>query len=113
MKYLWTTLYVKDLEKALSFYRDFLGLPLNRRMEGAMKMAFLGAGDTEIELIEGEAKEAHSISLGFEVRGLEALHATLKDRYVLSDIIRPNAHVGFFFLNDPDGYRIQLVERKA
>lgn len=111
MKFLWTTLYVNDLDRSLSFYRDFLKLPLLRRMEAPMKIAFLGEGDTAIELIEGAACPAESISLGFAVSDLEDLHASLQDKHALSEIIRPNAQVGFFFLTDPDGYRIQLVEQ--
>lgn len=111
MNYLWTTLYVSDLETSLHFYRDFLGLPIQVRMDGPMNIAFVGEGQTQIELIEGQAMEAKSISLGFEVQDLERLYDSLKHEHMLSEIIRPNEHVRFFFMSDPDGYKIQLVER--
>ncbi len=33
MKYNWTTIMVKDLETSIAFYRDIVGLPINRRFQ--------------------------------------------------------------------------------
>jgi methylmalonyl-CoA/ethylmalonyl-CoA epimerase len=46
---------VKDLEEALSFYRDTLGLPVHEqavREDQGVKAALLTIGESEIELLE-------------------------------------------------------------
>lgn len=46
---------VEDLEGALSFWRDALGLPLHHREDNAdeaVRIAFLPLGESEIELLE-------------------------------------------------------------
>jgi lactoylglutathione lyase len=50
MKFCWSTLKVKDMEASLHFYRDVLGLKLERRFqaEGGTEIAFLGGGETKI-----------------------------------------------------------------
>ena len=55
MRYEHITMYVRDLENALSFYRDLLGLGMLRRISAEnMKIAFLGeAGQPSIELSAG------------------------------------------------------------
>lgn len=108
MKFLWTTLHVTQLESSLAFYRDRLGLSVNRRIEPA-KIVFLGSGETLLELIEGEAKPSDGISLGFSVNNLEYWTESLRDCLV-SDIISPMPGFRFCFVTDPDGYRVQLVE---
>lgn len=108
MNFLWTTLHVSQLEASLAFYRDRLGLSLNRQIEPA-KIVFLGSGQTLLELIEGEATPSETISLGFSVKNLEDWTGPLHDCLV-SDIISPMPGFRFCFVADPDGYRIQLVE---
>lgn len=48
-------LVVRDIEQAMRFYRDTLGLPVNKTQlisEQGVKAALLTAGDCEIELLE-------------------------------------------------------------
>lgn len=120
MKYLWTTMYVTDMEKSVKFYQEVLGLELERRMQAGpdMELSFFKSQDTgtEVELIcrkdfQGQAQGV-ALSLGFAVGGdLDAKRAELEEAgYNPSQIISPNPATRFFFIKDPDGIDIQLVE---
>lgn len=118
MKFLWTTITVKNMAESLAFYQDILGLPLIRKMPGGpgMEIAFLGDGDTQVELIWAESKPEVSfgpdISLGFEVESLDAMLATIQAKgiAVQAGPFQPNPHIRFFYVLDPNGVKIQFVE---
>ena len=114
MKLIHITIAVKDLEKSLAFYRDIVGLPVNRRFaSGASEIAFVGEGDTEIELICGGADVVHSadVSIGFAVDSLTDTIAFLAENGIaVGDEAQPNPQVRFAFAHDPDGFRVQFVE---
>ena len=113
MKYVHTTVHVKDLEKSLGFYHGLLGLPIQRRSPGRGP-AFLGEeGQPQIELIGEEANPVfQGFTIGFEVDSLEAW--TKKTEDAGYKLIRgpnsPNPTVRFSFFHDPDGIEIQLLE---
>ena len=118
MNYLWTTLHVNNLEKSLDFYEGFLGLKLNKRyMAGpGMVLAFLGEGNTQIELVCAENTKCEGpgkgLSMGFQVESLEDTLTLVEKKGipVSRGILQPNPHIRFFFVKDPDGYEIQFVE---
>ena len=118
MKYLWTTIHVKDMKKSLEFYQKVVGLPLNKSFSGGpdMEFSFLGHGQTQIELIcDKNVKEVQigkDISLGFEVESVDKMMDFVKQRGIdiVAGPISPNEHVTFFFVEDPNGVRIQFVE---
>lgn len=118
MRYEHITMYVRDLENALSFYRDLLGLGMLRRISAEnMKIAFLGeAGQPSIELIEGggEVPVKSGFSLGFRVKSLnEATRMMENAGYpLLRGPFSPNDAVRFSFFSDPDGIEIQLLENR-
>lgn len=120
MNYLWTTITVKDLDESLAFYQEIVGLPLNARFQAGpeTEIAFLGDGETKIELIAYKGKDAapagKGISLGFSVASLEEKISFLEEKGIGIDgeIISPNPHARFFFIQDPNGLRIQFVEQK-
>ena len=62
MTYCWTTITVTDFEKSVAFYRDVIGLKVARRMQPNpdMEIAFLGEGETQVELIWNRATTAVS-----------------------------------------------------
>ncbi len=119
MKYLWTTLKVTDMDLSVAFYQEIIGLKLNQRHVAGpgIELAFLGDGDTQIELISNkEIKEAHrgkGISMGFKVDSLDDTMKMVKEKGidVTKEIQKPNPYVKFFFVHDPDGYEIQFVEQ--
>lgn len=118
MKFLWSTLKVKDMEQSLEFYQEVLGLPISNRFSVGpdVEIAFLGDGATKIELIADhhyqEVDPGKGITLGFLVESLEKMMDMLhqKEIAVLEGPIKPNPGTQFLFISDPDGYRIQLVE---
>lgn len=117
MKMLWTTLHVKDMDKSLEFYEKILELPVNTiysPVEG-MKIAFLGEGETQLELIcTGEdVSFGKDVSIGFEVNSVEAQieYFGHKGIEIHEGPFSPNPSIEFFYVLDPDGFKVQFVER--
>ncbi|MDX9916940.1 MAG: VOC family protein [Gudongella sp.] len=118
MKYCWTTLTVKDLEKSIEFYNGLIGLPIKRRFCAGpeTEICFLGDGETQIELISSSdftpQNEREGISMGFEVESIDKMMAILEEKGigVHSGPFQPNPVVRFFYIKDPDGFKIQFVE---
>jgi len=118
MKFCWCTLTVGDMEASLRFYREIVGLPMVERHAAGpdTEIAFLGEGETRVELLRSPRQPApggrEGVSLGFAVDSLEETLAFVKSRgvEVESGPFQPNPHVRFFFVRDPDGVRVQFVE---
>lgn len=118
MKFCWSTLMVKNLEESLMFYKEIVGLNVSRRFIAGpgVEIAFLGEGETKIELICNEAfKEVsfgHDISLGFEVNSVDEMIGFVKKKGIdiHSGPFQPNPHSKFFYVLDPNGLKIQFVE---
>ncbi|MFA7671148.1 MAG: VOC family protein [Sphaerochaetaceae bacterium] len=117
MKYLWTTIMVTDLEKSLEFYQEVIGLPLKKRFfagEGK-EIAFLGDGETQIELIKDindNSSVGSGISLGFQVESLDATMKFLSEKGIAieSGPFQPNENIKFFYVLDPNFLKIQFSE---
>jgi lactoylglutathione lyase len=108
---------VKNLDESLNFYNEIVGLNVNKRFNaGPVEIAFLGDGETKIELICNkslkEVSFGHDISLGFEVNSVDEMMALIKEKGldILSGPFQPNPYVKFFYVLDPDGLKIQFVE---
>ena len=118
MKFCWSTLMVKNLEEALKFYTEIVGLNVDRRFKAGpgVEIAFLGDGETKVELICNEASKevgyGKDISLGFEVNSVDEMMAFVKEKGVdvHSGPFQPNPHTKFFYVLDPNGLKIQFVE---
>jgi lactoylglutathione lyase len=118
MKFCWSTLAVKNMEESLKFYQEIVGLTVDKRFNAGpgMEIAFLGDGETKVELICNEnVKEVNvgqDISWGFEVKSLDEMMTLAKEKgiNILTGPIQPNPHVKFFFVTDPNGFKIQFVE---
>lgn len=120
MKFCWSTIMVKDMEESLKFYQEIVGLTINRKFQGGpgMEIAFLGDGETKVELIYDRNKEEISIgediSLGFEVNSIDEMMAFVKEKGlgIHSGPFQPNPNTKFIYVLDPNGLKIQLVEHK-
>ena len=120
MNFCWTTLHVNDLKKSLGFYQEIVGLEIDRRLEAGpdTQIAFLGNGETKVELVDDESIEdvniGEDISLGFEVDSVEQKMSFVKkkDINIHSGPFEPNPHIKFFYILDPNGVKIQFVENK-
>ncbi len=117
MKFCWSTLMVKKMEESLSFYTDVLGLEIASRFNAlpGLELAFLNAGDVQIELVcnadSQDAVVGDAISLGFEVPSLDEALEMINDKGIpihSGPFIHPT--VKFFFIQDPNGLKIQLKE---
>ena len=118
MNFCHVTLTVKDLDASIRFYTEVAGLPVHRRYPAGpgTEIAFLGNGETKIELIHQkdrpDAVIGNGVSIGFEVESapekLKSLQAAGVP--VIGDMIQPNPHVRFFYAADPDGFREQFIE---
>ena len=118
MKFCWSTLRVKNLEESLKFYVDIVGFNISKRYSAGLgkEIAFLGEGETKIELICNEALKEISygehISLGFEVNSIDEMMNLIKEKGISlhSGPFQPNPHTRFFYVLDPNGLKIQFVE---
>ncbi len=118
MKFCWSTIYVKDMEKSLKFYQEVVGLKLDRKFESGpgIEIAFLGEGETKIELIYSENNTniniGKDISWGFNVDSLGDMIEFVKEKNIeIHDgPHQPNPNTKFFYVLDPNGLKIQFVE---
>ena len=118
MRFLWTSIYVKDLDESLDFYKNIIGLKAVSKMdmgEGNV-IVFLGDGETKVELMYDSEKQDinidESISLGFEVDSIEEKMEFVKSKAlkIHSGPFNPAPNIKFFFVKDPNGLKIQFVE---
>ncbi|SRR5437773_8466660 len=120
-KLLHTRFRVSDLEKTVSFYKDVLGLKeLRRHTSGrGSQLVFLRAPDSEEEIEICKFDQSGPIVVGpdlthlaFEVDDLEtfAREAAAKG-YPLSDGPHATGSGKIAFIDAPEGYEIELIER--
>jgi lactoylglutathione lyase len=120
-KLLHTRYRVRDLEKTVSFYKDVLGLKeLRRHSSGrGSQLVFLKApeGDEEIEICKFDQSGPVVVGpdlthLAFEVDDLEkfAREAAAKG-YPLSDGPHSTGNSKIAFVDAPEGYEVELIER--
>jgi lactoylglutathione lyase len=114
---------VNDLEQTIAFYRDVLGLDVVERHESprGSKLAFLKAADSD-ELIEVCSYPASGpvevqpdlVHLAFEVDDLDATIADLSKKGVPITDGPTTGSSGsrFAFIDAPERYEIELIERK-
>jgi lactoylglutathione lyase len=124
-----TMVRVLDLEKSIDFYTRLLGMNLIRRKDyesGRFTLAFVGYGDESagavIELTHNwDQKEPYTIGSGFGhmAIGVPDIYGTCeklgKEGVKIPRPPGPMKHGGsvIAFIEDPDGYKIELIERKA
>ena len=118
MKFCWCTMNVSHMEKSIDFYKTIVGLEINRQFktDSETEIVFMGQGETQIELIETkglEPKHSQDVSLGFEVDSLKTQIDFIKEKVLTihSGPFQPNPHISYFFVLDPDGVKIQFLEK--
>ena len=128
MRILHTMIRVGDLERSIAFYTSVLGMKLLRRADypgGRFTNAFVGYDDESrsavLELTHNWDTHAYELGSGFGHVAIE-----VEDAYRACDAVRkqggkvtreagPMKHgtTVIAFVEDPDGYKIEFVQRRA
>ncbi len=128
MRILHTMLRVGDLDRSLKFYTEVLGMRLLRRTDypdGKFTLAFVGYQDERdgavLELTFNWGVDRYDLGAGYGHVALE-----VDDAYAACDEIKrrggtvtreagPMKHGStvIAFVQDPDGYKIELIQKKA
>ena len=126
MRILHTMLRVVDLDTSIDFYTQIFGMQLLSRKDfegGRFTLAFLGYGENEVQIELTHNWDTDSYELG-NAYGHIAIE--VEDAYQACDEIRqkggnvvreagPMMHgtTVIAFVKDPDGYMVELIQRKA
>ncbi|WDR90287.1 lactoylglutathione lyase [Burkholderia ambifaria] len=128
MRLLHTMLRVGDLDRSIKFYTELLGMKLLRREdypEGKFTLAFVGyeaeSTGTVIELTHNWDTPSYDLGNGFGHLAVE-----VDDAHAACDKIKaqggkvtreagPMKHgtTVIAFVEDPDGYKIEFIQKKA
>ncbi len=119
MKFLWTTIHVRNMEESLEFYQEVVGLKLVKQFNSApgMEIAFLGQDDTKLELICSEKfkniEAGNAVSLGFKVDSLDEMISVVNEKkiQIKTGPVQPNPNLKYFIVLDPNGVKIQFTEQ--
>ena len=128
MRILHTMLRVVDLEKSIDFYVNRLGMNLIRRKDyphGKFTLAFVGYGSERenavIELTHNWSKKSEDYEIGdmygHIAIGVKDIHRTCQDledngcKVTTKPKTMKNSTTLLAFIEDPDGYKIELIER--
>ncbi len=128
MRILHTMLRVGDLDKSIDFYVNKLGMSLIRRKDyphGEFTLAFVGYGSEKdnsvIELTHNWSKNSEDYELGDKYGhiaiGVKDIHRTCQDledngcKVTTKPKTMKNSSTLLAFIEDPDGYKIELIER--
>jgi lactoylglutathione lyase len=121
-KLLHTRMRVNDMDETIRFYRDILGLSVTERKKSprGSELAFLKVpnSEEEIELCSFPASgkvevQEDLVHLAFEVDDLDATMAYLNEKGVPITDGPTTTSSGnrFCFIDAPDKYEIELIER--
>ncbi len=111
---------VLDLKKSLKFYKDALGLKEVRRKnaaDGSFTLVFLADGVTPhtLELTWLRARMGkydlgdNEVHLAFTVADFAAAHELHKK---MGCVCFENEAMGIYFIEDPDGYWLEILPEK-
>lgn len=126
-RFLHTMIRVRDLDKSIDFYTRLLGMKLLRRTDfpsGEFTLAFVGYGDetsdTVIELTHNWGQQEdydQGTAFGHLAIGVPDIYGTCEqlsaEHVKIPRPPGPMKHGGstIAFVDDPDGYKIELIER--
>ena len=117
-----TMIRVKDLDATLDFYVGFLGLKETRRKDigDEATLVFLEdeRGAYQIELTVNHGKSDYELGdqfghLAFFADDLEKVVAEVETRGWWYRRSRPELASKYIFVKDPNGYDVEILERRA
>jgi predicted enzyme related to lactoylglutathione lyase len=109
---------VEDIDRAVAFYRDVLGIPFLFQVPG-QPMAFFSSGDVRLYLGRPESAEFTSkVVLYFTVPDIDAEHARLVEAGI-DFLDKPHivhrdgaGELWMTVFRDPDGHHLVLMEQR-
>lgn len=122
MKLAHTMIRVKDLQATLDFYTAFLGLKETRRKEigDEATLIFLADDDERyyIELTVNHGRTDYTLGdqfghLAFFAEDLDRVIEEVESRGWSYRKSRPELSSKYIFVKDPNGYDVEILERKA
>jgi lactoylglutathione lyase len=128
MRLLHTMLRVGDLERSIAFYTEVLGMRLLRRKDypgGRFTLAFVGYGDEAdtavLELTHNWDTSSYEIGSGYGhiAIGVDDIAAVCDQmrakggRIVREPGPMKNGTTVIAFVEDPDGYKVELIEQSS
>lgn len=119
MKFLWTTILVKDMEETLKFYQEVVGLKIDRRFNAGqdMEICFLGEDATKLEVICNkkfkDIDAGNAVTLGFSVNSLDEMISFVGEKgiEIKTGPVQPNPYIKYFIVQDPNGVKVQFAEQ--
>ncbi|MBU5458849.1 VOC family protein [Anaerostipes sp. MSJ-23] len=111
---------VLNLEKSLDFYKKALNLSVVREKDasdGSFRLVYLGDGSSDFTLELtwlADRKDPYNLGdeefhLAFMTDEFDKLHKLHEE---MGCICFENPDMGIYFINDPDGYWIEIVPQK-
>tara|TARA_S200000501_G_scaffold378938_1_gene445170 strand:+ start:4606 stop:4977 length:372 start_codon:yes stop_codon:yes gene_type:complete len=122
MKIAHTMIRIKDIDKSIEFYCDFLGLQETRRKElgDEATLVFLSDEDENyhIELTFNKDGRDYIIGnqfghLAFHVSDLDKIISDVESRNWWYRRSKPSSSSNYIFVKDPDGYDVEILEVKS
>ncbi len=125
MKFLHTMIRVRDIEKSLNFYTGLIGLKQVKKMELKGATLYFVSDEREcctIELTHNHEQPESGYNhgnyfghLAFETKDLDEFSRKLADfgmEYTRPPFPVKEGGPKIAFLNDPDGFAVEIIERK-
>ena len=115
-----TMIRVRDLQASMEFYRELIGLREVRRKDIGQEatLVFLTDESDTYRLELTHNKDGRDYTLGtqfghlaFHTSDLEAVIAEVERRDLPYRRSRPEMSSNYIFIQDPDGYDIEILER--
>ena len=112
---------VTDLDRSLAFYQQALGLePVGRRIapeDGSFIITYLGDGKTgfrlELTWVRDHPQKYDLGECEFHLAlRVEDFDAALAKNRAMGCVCYENPDMGIYFIEDPDGYWIEIVPRR-
>lgn len=115
-----TEVHVLDLDASLAFYKEALGLEPVREKgpeDGSWKIVFLENDQTDFQLeltwnlgrAEPYDNGGGDIHLAFTVDDYDA---ALAHHTQMGCVVKVNERMGIYFIEDPDGFWIEIISAK-
>jgi lactoylglutathione lyase len=122
MKYLWTTIHVKNMDESIHFYSDLIGLQVMQRFPAGpgVEIAFMGNGvdnETLVELYSNCNNDtinySEFISIGFAVDSVDTTLDIVRSKNIpIHNEPFETPKFKWFTIKDPNGLNIQFFQQK-